>query len=68
VSRFEGGKLSELRLHPVDLGYGRSLTQSGVPRLASPEMAREVLERLAVLSRPYGTQISIEGNVGVVRP
>ncbi len=68
LSRFEGGKLAELRLYPVDLGYGRTLTQSGVPRLASPGMAREILERLARLSRPYGTEISIEGNVGVIRP
>lgn len=68
VSRFEGGKLAELRLYPVDLGYGRTLTQSGVPRLAAPEMARLILERLAGLSRPYGTRISIEGNIGVIRP
>lgn len=68
VSRFEGGKLAELRLYPVDLGYGRTLTQSGVPRMASPEMGRAILERLALLSRPYGTEITIEGNVGVIRP
>jgi poly-gamma-glutamate synthesis protein (capsule biosynthesis protein) len=68
LSRFEGGQLAELRLHPVDLGYGRTLTQSGVPRLASPEMGRRILERLARISRPYGTVIEVEGNVGVVRP
>lgn len=68
VSRFEGGKLAELPLHPVDLGYGRTLTQSGVPRPASPEMGRQILERLARLSRPCGTEVAIEGNVGVIRP
>ena len=68
VSRFEGGKLAEIRLYPVDLGYGRTLTQSGVPRLASPEMGRQILERLRTQSRPYGTSIAVEGNVGVVRP
>jgi poly-gamma-glutamate synthesis protein (capsule biosynthesis protein) len=68
VSRFEKGGLSELRLHPVDLGYGRTLTKSGIPREASADMSRAILERLARISRPYGTEIAIEGNVGVVRP
>ena len=68
VSRFEGGRLSELRLHPVDLGYGLKLTRSGVPRLASPAAARAILERLQRLSRPYGTIIAIEQTVGVIRP
>ncbi len=68
VSRFENGGLSELRLYPVDLGYGRTLTKSGIPRAASAEMSRAILERLARISRPYGTEISIEENVGVIRP
>jgi poly-gamma-glutamate synthesis protein (capsule biosynthesis protein) len=67
VSRFEKEGLAELKLHPVDLGYGRTLTRSGIPRTASPEMARSILERLARISRPYGTEIAIEGNIGVIR-
>jgi poly-gamma-glutamate synthesis protein (capsule biosynthesis protein) len=68
VSRFEKGGLSELRLYPVDLGYGRTLTKSGIPRQASLEMSRAILERLARISHSYGTEISIEEDVGVVRP
>jgi poly-gamma-glutamate synthesis protein (capsule biosynthesis protein) len=67
VSRWEGGRVTEVRLHPVDLGYGRRLTTSGTPRLASPEMGRGILERLQRISKPYGTQIAIEGGVGVIR-
>jgi len=67
VSRFQGGRLAEIRLHPVDLGYGRRLTESGVPRLASPRAARAILERLQRLSSPFGTTIGIEQNVGVIR-
>ena len=68
VSRYDGGRASEIRLYPVDLGYGMKLTQSGVPRVASPAAARAILERLQRLSRPYGTSIVIEKNVGVIRP
>ena len=68
VSRFEKGRLAEIRLHPVDLGYGMRLTKSGVPRLASPAAGRAILERLARISRPYGTTLSIEKDVGIIRP
>lgn len=68
VSRFEKGELAEVRLHPVDLGYGMRLTKSGVPRLASPAAGRAILERLQRLSRPYGTTIVIEHDVGIIRP
>jgi poly-gamma-glutamate synthesis protein (capsule biosynthesis protein) len=67
VSRFEKGQLSEIRLVPVDLGYGLRLTQSGTPRLASPDVGRGILERLQRISRPYGTSIAIEQDVGVIR-
>ena len=67
VLRWEGGKVAEVRLYPVDLGYGLPLTKSGVPRLAAPSVARSVLERLQRISKPYGTTIAIEGTVGVIR-
>jgi poly-gamma-glutamate synthesis protein (capsule biosynthesis protein) len=68
VSRFEAGRVAEIRLHPVDLGYGRRLPDSGVPRLASRAQGRPILERLREISAPYGTRISLESNVGVIRP
>jgi poly-gamma-glutamate synthesis protein (capsule biosynthesis protein) len=68
VVRYDGGRASEILLHPVDLGYGMRLTKSGVPRLASPAAGRAILERLQRLSKPYGTSITIEKNVGVIRP
>ncbi len=68
VTRYAGGRASEVRLHPVDLGYGEPLTRSGVPRLASPAMGRAILERLQRISRPFGTEIAIEDGVGVIRP
>lgn len=65
--RFDRGRAAEIALHPVDLGYGRRLTESGVPRLASATVGRTILERIQAVSRPYGTTIAIEKNIGVIR-
>ena len=67
VSEFAGGRLTEVRLHPTDLGHAERMAQRGVPRLASREVGRRVLERLRQLSEPFGTTIEIEGGVGVIR-
>lgn len=69
VSRFEHGQLSEVRLHPVELtDQGVRLAHRGIPRIASPEAARRILTRLQTLSAPLGTTVTIEGNIGVIRP
>jgi poly-gamma-glutamate synthesis protein (capsule biosynthesis protein) len=67
LSRFEHNQLAEIRLYPIDLGYTVRLADRGVPRLASPALARTILERLQKLSQPYGTTISIEQTVGIIR-
>jgi poly-gamma-glutamate synthesis protein (capsule biosynthesis protein) len=67
VSEFRQGQVSEIKLYPLDLGFTSRFADKGVPRLASPEVARTILERLQRLSQPYGTTISIEQNVGVIR-
>ena len=69
TSRFEDGKLMEVRLYPADLGQDRTrpISRSGTPSTPSPEMARRVLERLQALSKPFGTTISIQNGVGVIR-
>jgi poly-gamma-glutamate synthesis protein (capsule biosynthesis protein) len=67
VGRWEEGRLSELRLQPVDLRYGERLTKSGVPRLAPPPAARAIFDRLQRLSQPYGTVLALEKNTVVVK-
>ncbi len=69
ASRFEGGKLVEVRLYPADLGQDgtRPISKVGNPSAASPEMARRVLEKVQTLSKPFGTRIAIENGVGVIR-
>lgn len=46
-SRFEYGRLSELRLYPVELGYGMKLIESGIPPIASPKEGWEILTHFA---------------------
>jgi poly-gamma-glutamate synthesis protein (capsule biosynthesis protein) len=67
VSRFAGGQMQEIRLYPLDLGKDEKGAGQGVPRLAEPAFARRVLERLQVLSAPFGTTIAIENGIGIIR-
>ena len=68
TSRFEKGHVAEIRLHPIDLGYTARGADRGVPRPASPQVGRTILERLQRLSQPFGTRIAIEQGIGVIRP
>ena len=65
---FEAGAVSRIRLHPLELGYGQPLTRSGVPRAASPEGGREILEHVRAISEPFGTAMALEDGVAVIRP
>ena len=72
-SHFDHGKLSELRLYPLDLGYGNKLTESGIPRLASSEKGTEILRRIEKMSEEYGIKIEISNLpssnvVGIIHP
>ncbi|MGD9905390.1 MAG: CapA family protein [Dehalococcoidia bacterium] len=68
ISRFAGGTLAEVRLHPIELTDDVRMAHRGLPRLASPAGAQRILTRLQALSAPLGTTIAIEDGVGVIRP
>ena len=63
----DGTGLRELRLHPIEFGRGRPRSQSGRPILSGGSEAQETLERFQRLSRPFQTELKIEGEVGVLR-
>jgi poly-gamma-glutamate capsule biosynthesis protein CapA/YwtB (metallophosphatase superfamily) len=68
TARFEGGKLVEARLHPVDIGIEhRTTSKAGNPTTPTPEISRRILEKVQTLSKPFGTTIAIENGVGVIR-
>ncbi|BCH19156.1 CapA family protein [Mesorhizobium sp. L-2-11] len=67
VSRFEQNQLAELRLYPIELGYSKRFADRGIPQFASTPQAKAILERLQKLSTPFGTEIFIENDIGVIR-
>lgn len=60
----EDGVLTRLVLMPVELGFGKPRSQGGWPR---PDYASGILERLAKMSKPYGTEIDIVDGLGIVK-
>jgi len=74
--QFQGGKLQSISLRPIvlnNIGEGQPdvhneftnnqfLDTRGLPEPASGAKGRYILERLARLSRPFGTRIQIQGD------
>lgn len=63
VLTFDDGKLTEARLHPVELGFGHPVHRRGRPRMAAPTAAKEILTDFAGLSEPYGATVTV-GDTG----
>jgi len=57
------GKLTYLTLHPIELGFELPPYRMGWPRISNTV---NILERLAELSKPFGTSITINEFVGNV--
>jgi poly-gamma-glutamate synthesis protein (capsule biosynthesis protein) len=57
-----GGELHP-RLVPLDLRRVEPLTVRGLPSLASPDVAAQIVERLNAMSRPFGTVVDANGQV-----
>ena len=77
---FEGTKLKSIKFHPIvvnkidsqaDTRESRTnalhLQTSGLPRVATGEQAHTILQRLADLSRPFGTNVEIDGEMAAVK-
>ena len=52
----ENDKVTKIELMPIDMGLGLEFWQMGLPR---PGFGKGILERLAAMSEPYGTKITI---------
>ena len=65
---YKDGRLAEIRLYPVDIGLSeRPWSREHIPHTPTPARAKLILERLQKFSEPFGTQISIENNIGIIR-
>lgn len=68
VCEFGADGVRSVTLHPADLGFECQRPRRGTPRSAADETAERILDRLATLSEPYGTDIDVEDEVGVIDP
>jgi poly-gamma-glutamate capsule biosynthesis protein CapA/YwtB (metallophosphatase superfamily) len=78
---FEGTTLKSIKFRPIavnkidqsqadtrDTGTNNlPLQTSGLPRVATGEQAYTILQRLADLSRPFGTNVEINGEMAEVK-
>jgi poly-gamma-glutamate synthesis protein (capsule biosynthesis protein) len=71
-ARFEGNRLAEVLLHPVELGYGDRLTTSVVPRLVKDEKtAMQILGQVEARTKQFGLPapgIRYANGVGRIAP
>jgi poly-gamma-glutamate synthesis protein (capsule biosynthesis protein) len=65
VPVFQGHKVVEIKLHPVDMGFRMPRSRQGTPRLADTAMAKKIIDRLAKMSEQYGTTIVFKDGIGV---
>jgi poly-gamma-glutamate synthesis protein (capsule biosynthesis protein) len=64
------GRARRIELHPIELGNGGRDSLRGIPRLAAGDHGQRILDRLARLSAPLGTEIRLdpERGIGVIEP
>ncbi|NML42813.1 CapA family protein [Ramlibacter sp. G-1-2-2] len=76
----KGGKFVRMNLHPVEMGrtaregtitrrtgQGEHKLTEGRPLISSGETAQRTLDRIARLSKNFGTEVSVEDGIGVIR-
>ena len=66
VCRFQNNSLSDIKVFPIDQGFGRPRPQRGRPLLAEGDVAHRVIERVTRLSLRYGTKVLNRGGIGVI--
>ena len=64
VPKFCGESLTELALHPITLGFGKSRSVRGRPLFAEGELGLKILGDLTKLSAAMGTKIAVKNGIG----
>jgi len=64
------GNVKEVRIYPLEMKMTGTRADRGRAMLADPasEGAKQLLERAAANSEPFGSRVEIENGVGIVRP
>jgi poly-gamma-glutamate synthesis protein (capsule biosynthesis protein) len=66
ITIFKNWKLREVKIYPVEMGFGLPRYEAGRPILTQGPTAQAVLERIQRLSAPFGTKVEIQGSVGTI--
>ncbi len=66
IPHYDTGEIKKIELVPLCLGYGKPRPQRGRPFIASKEKSIKILEDLKQLSQPFGTEITIKENTGII--
>jgi poly-gamma-glutamate synthesis protein (capsule biosynthesis protein) len=64
---FEKDRIAAIEIFPITMGFGEPMFERGLPLLAHGDTANSILQNLAKLSKPFGTEIEIADGVGKVR-
>jgi len=65
IPAFRGHKVVEIKLYPITMGFKMPRPQQGAPRLAEPSMAKKIIDRMARMSKQYGTSIAFKDGLGI---
>jgi len=66
VCDFKDHELRNLKLYPIEMGFGKRRHQFGTPMLTDEKRGKAIISRLARLSEIYGTEISFREGIGHV--
>ena len=66
VPTFSNRQLTELKLYPIDLGFGTPRQVRGRPLFADEKLGKKIINDLQELSEPYGTEIEMRRGIGYV--
>jgi poly-gamma-glutamate synthesis protein (capsule biosynthesis protein) len=67
ITDFDGAKVTQVRLYPIDLMNKDTPANRGLPHLAKGERAKQILDRLQTDSAQFGTKIAVQGDMGVIK-
>lgn len=67
MCEFASGKLKQILLYPVDLGYGYPRSQRGRPLLADEAKGEKIIARLTRLSKDLSTQVAYKDGCGIIQ-
>ena len=67
LATVDQGRVSQVRLYPLDLGVDKPLSERGIPRIATSAQAERILTRLRRASDPFPSRVEAEPETGTVR-